>query len=82
MEPEYSWQAVKSSGQGYQRDQSSRRFRLWMFLAILLAFLFHAGLVYLFKRATIFEMVAAFEETLQVNQERERVTLDEITLDR
>ena len=53
-----------------------------MFLAILLAFLFHAGLGYLFKRATIFEMVAAFEETLQVNQERERVTLDEITLDR
>jgi len=82
MEPEYSWQAVKSSGPGYHRDPAMKRYGWWVTLAVVLAGLFHVALFLIFGKIEVRQWGAVYEEVVQLAQEREKIVIDEETLSR
>lgn len=82
MEPEYSWQSVRSSGPGYHRDPANRGYLWWVTLAVILAGLFHVGLYVAFGKIELRSWGAVYEEVVQLRRDREKITLDDATLNR
>lgn len=82
MEPEYSWQAVKSSGPGYHREPVNRNYGWWVMLASLLATAFHVVLYLAFENIEVRQWAAMYDQVIQLGQEREKITIDEATLSR